>query len=611
MATKNNKPSNGGVVQERRLKPAEALIYQIIFRQAGTLAKALLEGVMNSVDALEQAISQNIIPREHAGISVELDQQGFIIKDNGKGFVDHYEIDEFFETFGTEHTLDEHGISQDAKFGTFRIGRGQLFAFAKTAWRSGQFLMDVDVKNRGLDWSLTSELEPAPGCQINGELYQPLSAPDLRETIRALKEMVEWVSIPVTLNGELVSKDPAQHTLWDENTPDYYLQWNKIPSGSGVQIYQQGVFVMRSFSYTYGVDALLVTKRALKLNTARNDVLADCPLWTAVRRRLQKLGDTVIREKAARTEYLSPAERLAVMEKVRGGVMSLEECGTLPILEDIKGRVWTPMQIGRRCSKASDWLTLPDGKYGIAFAPLHSALGDKIIQQQTATVLNEDVIELLGCSDSQKAFWEICRMISSNFTSRARVCTLDEALAVTDLTYKTISPKLHNAREKLIIKAIVQAEWTLKEVFRRASDGYRWQPRAIGIGSSAVANAWTDGATYVTLNRDFIKAPEHGEAFFHKLASVLIHEYCHLSGSDCDHVHSPAFYQLFHDVSIAGCHRLGRMIYENYTRELRRNRGKLPQRVMNAIQAQADAAFNSSLLAQLDLDAAEQRAAGK
>src|SRR5690606_17939145 len=114
--------------ERRTLKMHPHLLWSVIHRQAGTIGKGILEGVMNSVDA--GATRCDII----------LDREHFSIEDDGKGFASDQEIEDFFETFGTPH---EEG---DAKYGRFRMGRGQMMAFGMNVWHTNNYKMVVDLK---------------------------------------------------------------------------------------------------------------------------------------------------------------------------------------------------------------------------------------------------------------------------------------------------------------------------------------------------------------------------------------------------------------------------------------------------------------------------------
>jgi hypothetical protein len=131
----------------------ENLIVQAIERQAGTVGKSVLEAVMNGIDA------------KASKIIVAVTEDMIVIEDDGEGFSSREQIMEVFRVFGQPHELDENGVSKDARYGTFRIGRGQLFAFGINVWTSNQFEMNVDFRHRFLDFDVEEHAKKSQkGC---------------------------------------------------------------------------------------------------------------------------------------------------------------------------------------------------------------------------------------------------------------------------------------------------------------------------------------------------------------------------------------------------------------------------------------------------------------
>lgn len=154
------------------------ILWSIIKSQAGTLGKAVLELVMNSIDAGASTVS------------VDLSGSRLVVSDDGKGFQSREEIENWFETFGTPH---EKG---DARYGRFRMGRGQVMAFTRNRWRSGTFSMFVDIRDLGLEYELTTESKPHKGCRIEGDLYEKLSPSEVIRVTDNLRELCKYAPIP-------------------------------------------------------------------------------------------------------------------------------------------------------------------------------------------------------------------------------------------------------------------------------------------------------------------------------------------------------------------------------------------------------------------------------
>ncbi len=74
--------------ETRKFSMHPDLLYSVIKNQAGSIGKAILELVMNSIDA------------GATRVDITLDRRTVKVADDGKGFTSRQEIDEFFETFG-------------------------------------------------------------------------------------------------------------------------------------------------------------------------------------------------------------------------------------------------------------------------------------------------------------------------------------------------------------------------------------------------------------------------------------------------------------------------------------------------------------------------------
>ena len=136
---------------------------------------------MNSVDAAATRVS------------IEINHKGVKVQDDGQGFRSRKKTEDWFEVFGFPH---EDG---DRIYGKFGIGRGQLWSFCSTVWRTGPFKMDVDIKKRGLDYQLLENLELVKGVLIEGVFYTPLTTLELSAFEKELTKLAGYAQIPVTL----------------------------------------------------------------------------------------------------------------------------------------------------------------------------------------------------------------------------------------------------------------------------------------------------------------------------------------------------------------------------------------------------------------------------
>ncbi|TXI03109.1 MAG: ATP-binding protein, partial [Rhizobium sp.] len=248
-----------------------SIIYQLIYSQSGSASKALGELLTNALDA------------RATQCALTLDCSGFKISDDGNGFNGRDQIDRFFKTFGTPHEEGDGSI-----VGHFRMGRGQIMAWATTHWCSNEFEMLVDVKNRGTDFDLvTHPVSKVKGCAISGTWYEPLSIREVDSTTRELQQMFKYFALPVTLNGKRITTDVAT-AKWDVVTDEAYIRFTQ---SGGVQVSNLGMFVKNYPASRFGVNAVVISRVPLQLCMARNEVLeATCKVWAGIKAILTKEG---------------------------------------------------------------------------------------------------------------------------------------------------------------------------------------------------------------------------------------------------------------------------------------------------------------------------------
>ncbi len=280
----------------------ESTLLLFIMQQSGSLEKAILEATMNSEDAGADTIE------------IELTGNRVIITDNGKVFQTREEIRNCFLHFANPHMVDDDGRSTDAKFGRFRIGRGQMFAYGVNRWRSGTFLMETDTKTNILGAHITDKLENVKGCRIEIDLYDPEDIRSLGRIEAGIERYIRYTESTVTLNGTRVNT-PASQKKWDKENDWAWVDIAKAGDYGGINFYQQGVFVENIPRYAYGVSGTVVTKKQLVLNTARNEVIRKSEGWKEITKLLkEEQRNAVVKLK---DRHIDPAMRRSLIDQVK------------------------------------------------------------------------------------------------------------------------------------------------------------------------------------------------------------------------------------------------------------------------------------------------------
>ncbi|GGR17151.1 ATP-binding protein [Deinococcus ruber] len=336
--------------QTRKFRVAPAIIRNLIERQAGTFEKALMENVMNAIDA------------GATRVHVTLDRHGYTVDDDGRGFASIHEIEQYFDTFGFEH--EGNALQAGRTYGTFGIGRGQQWNWASTEYRSHTFKMAVDIRSeRGLDYLLEDGLQDHPGTVITGTFYEPMSSDVLFRVRSELKNLVKYSLVPITLDGQNISVQPSSET-WTLETDDAYL---RVTDGSYARVYNIGMLVGRFQVSRCGAAGVIVTKAPLDLNMARNDVMDSDERWKRIRSAMRRLNSEKVQKRKRLTE---DDLRVLAQELQQGNVEASHELMQRALLvTDTNGRSITLIDFGRRLHGFMPVMLHDDtSQYGNAYA---------------------------------------------------------------------------------------------------------------------------------------------------------------------------------------------------------------------------------------------------
>lgn len=477
------------------------LLLDVIRRQAGSLTKAILEGVMNAVDAKATECT----------VTVAADY--VTIRDNGFGFKTKADIQTWFEVFGAMHAETEQKT-----FGTFRMGRGQMFAFGKNTWLTNEHSMVVDIEKYGCSYQYGELNLPKAGCDITIELYKQISEYDVSRVVRELCSSLCWLDMPVTVNDRSVQASrPEIKPVIDNDLYTY------APAGDNaweLKVYNQGVFVRCLPSSMFGSGGVLLFKKPPKVNFARNDIQEDCPLWQEVKAELDAFSNKACLEKTT----LTNSERTSLRQKIGARALQANVYRSAPIVS---------LVTGKHC-KLADLLAT---RLPICAAPKGDKLGDFAHRTLKAFVLSTECLSDFGYTKVS----DFCSWLNSLSLTRY-VFTASELGDVVDESRPSVFPG-----EKLLTR---ERKW--KEVLEQAGACLydTWEnPRSISIGESATSLAWTDGRSFICFDRNYLKRLPFTNAGLFSAGCTLLHEICHADASGDQEHHDQAFYERYHDRS--------------------------------------------------------------
>lgn len=566
-------------IEERSFKLHEDTLKSVIMQQAGTLEKAFMELIMNSVDAGANRID------------IKLKDDYFEIKDDGRGFNGREEILAFFETFGTPH---EDG---DAEYGRFRMGRGQIMPFAKTTWRSDRYSMVTDLRNskETLGYTLVEHEEKENGCVVSGYIYPEVfkSISNQFKLEHTIPKNIKFVKTPIYLNDVRINIDPSDYA-WDYETDEAYFKVNL--ESREIHLYNLGVFVSSKNSYNYyGIGGVVVSKQALNVNFARNDVIAhECAIYTKIEEKLR----SIVAEKEKKAKRLNYSEKKYYVD-----FFLFQE---IDLVDFADKYVFT--LLNNKSITLSDFKATTKNKLKIALAePWLKNEAEYCMNKNIVTVFKSEILELFEV-DSLQAFFDklraaIERLLAHPSSDRdiayrnsyigkqalqwldaVKIVDLAEYTNIVDSNHTIVKHKNLTKKEQLILKAIKTKNNAIMNLAGKVS-GEPISPRTIFVGESARFEGWTDGQSYIVINRSMLENADFGITGLTKIFAVVLHEYFHTDFNTSEsHPHNLEFYQNFHNAildtpqheSIA---ELARAAVRGYYLSLEESKIKIPKKV--------------------------------
>ena len=519
------------------------IISHLITHQAGTPNKALMEIVMNSIDA------------GATEIDIKATDRTFSVKDNGSGFASRDEVINYFGRFGTPHK------EGDATFGRFRMGRGQIMAFSRCSWRSSTFEMNVDIKQNGLTYNLHENLDAHRGCVVSGEFYdtegQWLNGDQLASQLK-------FINATLVVNGEIINQSVSE-VDWDYEGNTFYY---KKDQNYSLSVYNQGVFVKNYSSWEVGVGGTLVSKIPMEVNFARNDVLvADCLVWAEASIYLKKETKS---KSVSKNNKIAKYERQYHYNSFMKNEIDFGEFASLRIFEDVTGKVYKLEKLmelniqtltisASKGSSYADFLSSTPGVFVFDFNEMQnfgSQVGQGGVSYLMVQIYNKAQLDGGERSQEYMRWYDRVEYIFNNIENlrtkyplEAKIFKKSELSILQDVALKSLKNAVDVIGE--------HASWHLYRCGEIAGAKEKNIRKLVLGDSGGTMNAWTDGSSYIALDyktlETYIEAGQDGVL---QLLFLILHEYTHNDASVVNNVHGLEFYQSYHEMTLHRCMRL-------------------------------------------------------
>lgn len=503
------------------------ILLTIMREQAGSVEKALVELVMNSVDA------------GATRIDITTNPQGFSIVDDGKGFTTRDQLESFFDIFGTPH---EKG---DAYYGKFRVGRGQIMSYAQTVWRSGPFemLVDIDESEKDIGYDLLVHQDLFAGCRIDGifkeswygaQLCNKYEGNDSKFGISwSFRSMIAFLPVPVFVNGHQCNT-PAAKDRWDLEDENAWYRFDRTKWGH-LRIYNRGVEVMSLPADRFGMSGVVVSKVPLVTNMARNDIIAHkCEAWLSITKVLSdQFSLKLTRVKRLEVQEITKLMNDLLVSDNNIDWQTRERIRKIRFIPDIFGELQSP-----EAFFAASCYTLFDNR--------NHMIAERVQSQKLASVVMDSMfngveIKLESENDKFQALVALRERLGYRIDN---VRSIPFAQYVQELSaiHTILSDQELSEEELLVLTCLRSINSELASACGASTN------RSLVAGVADKMLGWTDGIGYIAIHRKCLKNIRDGAAT--RLVSLMVHEYIHPEPSQGEHAHDHAFFMRCHDVGM-------------------------------------------------------------
>jgi len=502
---KEKKDGNGmkkdTTFEDTDFEMAPELLLDVIKRQAGTVVKAVMEGIQNAIDSG----AKNII------VNVEKDM--FEVIDDGSG-MNTTTLKEEFKKFGrTQKRTDE------SKIGEFGMGRGQMFAKGVCTFHTLDRIIVVDIRKKiGFEPYTTDDFYQ--GTKVKVELFenQLLNSYELKNVVNKLRGSFLIENCDIIINKESVEKP-------DMSKAKVYDTFKVLEKENCYEdcLFVKGIFIknINGIIDDNNVGRMVMNDN-LTLNFPRNDWIKDDKL-NSFNDDIDKLNADIIKNSDKRKPFKDIRILIELFEKK---LVSIEDLKKVKFIESYQGEAhYSPRYIEDRFSNTVYNMGNVESKYRFAIA-------DKWKHENSGCVVD--------VWDS-----EIAEFIEDNFNIKIKEITDDEIEQLEEdftkgeiiITENDIENMSNQKRGYLL---------NIRHYNSVLASRMSFPIRKILFCKQGKHLAYTDGFSMIVINMDKIDFYEKKDKFVERISVLLLHEYCHREDSK-ESIHGVEFLERFHD----------------------------------------------------------------
>lgn len=428
------------------------------------------------------------------------------------------------------------------KIGKFGMGRGQIFSKGVVTYKTKYLVLNVDVKNRGLNYSIEtkkSKSDKVDGCEIVIELYESLDW-RIDNLISNLEKSTLFKDFNLYINDKKVKN------LNDFNKKDIEIVGNttfvKTGETFSPKIYIKGMYIQTTSILCE--DGVYILNDLLDVNFARNDVIEDEVYRTFVKE-VEDINLKFIKTFDKRKSFTDTSK---IYENLKNGTLEVKDIENIKFIKSFEGEVYHTF----KNIYGYGAINVQDLNYSERFNKgniIKNNLSNIVIDISSSEM---DILTSKGLDIiyAKKAI-QIYEVLSEIFKK------VEKPAEIADVT------------KKLTKKYLYFIENHLNELI---ADSANKSARTIKFVQNAKYDACTDGCNYININIDMIKPKMKVLEVINKIGLTLLHEYCHETDSlEADH--ATDFLQRYHDLSFDACMVIGQSfkVFDNWKRHFSEN----------------------------------------
>jgi hypothetical protein len=379
------------------------------------------------------------------------------------------------------------------------------------------------------------------------------------------------MDVPIYFNGIKVNTPPSEckWDIEDENA------WYSFGVGTDLKIYNLGAFTMGMSATQMGTMGIIVSKKQLKVNFARNDIQHDCPIYTAIQKIIQ---ENRVKKRRKSNRINNEHERTALLYDLVAGDEDYNEVKNIGLFRTTSDKLFTLEQVRKN---RMPW----------SFAEQGDIRADRLMQSETAIVFNSKVLGEVSYQGEECDFftWVAKR---SDYASAYNSYGGDRYVEEKWGMHARMYGKFNDLTQGIsgICKILPTNKLTVveKRVLSILEKHNRyWGGRTLCIGSSDTYDGWTDGKSYIAIAREFLKRIcVERDYNTHRLVALLCHEMAHNDDDTGSHIHGEEFYRRFHDL-VMGQYDSPMQIVSSIANDIQRS--KLDEKKQKELQKQIKA----------------------